>query len=545
MKKVISVVLSVLLVASIASTTVFAAEPAQAKIGDTEYATLALAIDAANADADETTIELLTDVTATAQLTVSEATVINGNGHTITTNGVKKSFEVHADFAINDLTIVNTLAYGRCIDTRVGGIELNIVDSALITTNTPYTQPLTIGGDAGTPENVIVVNISGSEITAQTHGYGIITYNPVEMVISESTVTGYAALYFKDANGSVGSAGSLVSVEGSTLNGVNNAPSHESNTFATIVSESDEVLVSLDAASTLSCESNNASTQYLIGLKTNNSAAPVSANIIMAEEGAKLETSTKENGKAGIIAGTVMDVDDDSLVVNIIAVPSEYADAIFNDGEGYITATEPETGLTIITYHYESFTTLIGHTHSANNLTKVPGEKASCTEDGVAEHYTCAEEACAGIAYGDVNGSTIVANTVIFATGHSIVEVKAVAATTEKEGNIAHYKCEECDALFSDEEGENELAAEDVVIAKLVDDTNKDNDDANTGNTAPDTGSSAPDTDSAAPDTDNTTPDKETTSPATGDSFNAVYAVIAAIVFGAVVVLTRKAKANA
>lgn len=532
MKKLISVVLSVLLVASIASTTVFAAEPAEASIGDTEYATLALAIDAANEDADETTIELLTDVTSTAQLTISEATIINGNGHTITTNGVKKSFAVHADFSVNDLTIVNTYAYGRCIDTRVGGIELNIVDSALITTNTPYTQPLTIGGDAGSAENVIVVNISGSEITAQVHGYGIITYNPVEMVISDSTVTGYAALYLKDADGSVGSAGSMISVEGSVLNGVNNAPSHESNSFATIVSESDEVFVTIDAASTLSCESNNGSTQYLIGLKTNNSDAPVSANIIVAEEGAKLETSVKENGKAGIIAGTVMEVGDDSLVMNVIAVPSEYADAIFNDGAGYITAVEPETGLTIITYHNESFTTLIGHTHSDDNLTKVPGEKATCTEDGVVEHYICADEACADIAYGDVNGSTIVVNTVIFAQGHStIVKVDAVAATTEKEGNIAHYKCEECNALFSDEEGTEEIDAEDVVIAKLVDDTNEDNDDANTGNTAPDT--------------DNTTPDEETTSPATGDSFNAVYAVIAAIVCGAVVVLTRKGKVTA
>ncbi len=540
MKKIVSVVLSVLFMATLVSTTAFAAEPAQARIGDTEYATLALAIEEANANADETTIELLTDVTSTAQLTISEATVINGNGHTITTNGVKKSFAVHADFSINDVTIVNTLAYGRCVDTRVGGIELNIVDSALITTNTPYTQPLTIGGDAGTPDNVIVVNISGSEITAQTHGYGIITYNPVEMVISDSTVTGYAALYFKDADGSVGSAGSMVSVEGSVLNGVNNAPSTESDSFATIVSESDEVFVTIDAASTLSCESNNNSTQYLIGLKTNNSNAPVSANIIVAEEGAKLETSVENNGKAGIIAGTVIEVGDDSLVMNVIAVPSEYTDAIYNNGEGYITAVEPETGLTVITYRNDSFTTLIGHTHSAANLTKVPGEKASCTEEGVVEHYICAEEVCADIAYGDVNGSSIVANTVIPAEGHSIVEVKAAAATTEKEGNIAHYTCEKCGALFSDEEGENELDAEDVVIDKLVDDTNKDDADTDTDNTAPDTDNTTPDTD-----TDSTTPDEETTSPATGDSSAAVYAVIAAIVFGAVVVLTRKAKVNA
>ena len=52
-------------------------------------------------------------------------------------------------------------------------------------------------------------------------------------------VTGYAALYMRD-----GSANSEVSVNGSELIGKNNNPYHESNAFATIILEDDNIELS-------------------------------------------------------------------------------------------------------------------------------------------------------------------------------------------------------------------------------------------------------------------------------------------------------------
>ncbi|MBQ8740340.1 MAG: hypothetical protein IJY79_02180, partial [Clostridia bacterium] len=99
---------------------------------------------------------------------------------------------------------------------------------------------------------------------------------------------------------------------------------------------------------------------------------------------------------------------------------------------------------------------------------------------------------------------------ILIPAAHKLSEVKEVAATTEKEGTKAHYACSECDKLFADAEGKEEVKAEDLVIAKLAKDDNK-------------------------ADGDNS--DK---SPATGESVAAVAAVAA--LMGAAFVLVRKAK---
>ena len=50
---------------------------------------------------------------------------------------------------------------------------------------------------------------------------------------------------------------------------------------------------------------------------------------------------------------------------------------------------------------------------------------------------------------------------------HNLKEVAAVQPTTEKDGNIAHYICDDCDKLFADSEGKTELAPEDVILEKI------------------------------------------------------------------------------
>lgn len=494
MKKFVSVLLCVVLAFCAVSITAFAADGAEAKIGDTEYATLAEAVAAANADADVTTIELLADAAVDATLAINEALIINGNNNTITTNA-ETTFKVYADFTVNNVEIINNAAYGRCIDTRVGDIEVNINNSVLKTTAT-YTQPLNISGttDEWGEAEAITVNVIGSTVAAEEHGYAIITFVPVNLAVKDSAVTGYAALYMKGAIGTKGSAGSAVFVEGSTLHSVNKYPSTESDSFGTVVLADDEIGIFVDGTSTISCESTNNSTQYLIVLHNNDvSGDPVNFDYVIIDNGAKLTTITENNGAAKIIAGTAMKYDDNVNISNAVSIPAEYIEQVYDNGNGYITAIEPETGLAIVLAEKSDFETMLGHSHSADKLTKVETKAATCTEDGVAEHYICDDEMCEGAFYADANGSVVLFDTTISATGHNIVKVEAVAATADKEGNIAHYKCENCGKLYSDAQGTKELAAKDVVIAKLTggDKGNTDKGNVDTGTKSPATGDSA------------------------------------------------------
>ena len=82
----------------------------------------------------------------------------------------------------------------RAIDTRSSGITLELNKTNLSVTKTGNYQALTIGGNAGP----ITIDINdNSVINGGKYGYGIVTFNPVNMTIDDSTVKGYAALYMK------------------------------------------------------------------------------------------------------------------------------------------------------------------------------------------------------------------------------------------------------------------------------------------------------------------------------------------------------------
>ena len=102
------------------------------------------------------------------------------------------------------------------------------------------------------------------------------------------------------------------------------------------------------------------------------------------------------------------------------------------------------------------------------------------------------------------------------ATGHELVKVDEVAATYDKEGMKAHYACE-CGKLYADAEGEEEVTAADLVIAKLVKEEAEEDKPA-----------------------DKPAGDDSDKSPATGESVASVAAVAA--LMGAAFVLVRKSK---
>ena len=102
-----------------------------------------------------------------------------------------------------------------------------------------------------------------------------------------------------------------------------------------------------------------------------------------------------------------------------------------------------------------------------HDLSKTEAKKATCTEDGNIEYWTCG--GCEKF-FEDRDGRTEIADAktiVIDATGHRhIVKVAAKEATDTEDGNIEHWTCTDCGMKFSDEQGTTELSEKDVVIPK-------------------------------------------------------------------------------
>ena len=95
--------------------------------------------------------------------------------------------------------------------------------------------------------------------------------------------------------------------------------------------------------------------------------------------------------------------------------------------------------------------------------TKVEAKSANCTEDGNVEYYTCGT---CGKYFSDEAGANEIAlaDTVIKASGHTIVKVPAKDATATENGNIEYFKCKTCSTCFSDAEGTVEIALSNTII---------------------------------------------------------------------------------
>lgn len=61
------------------------------------------------------------------------------------------------------------------------------------------------------------------------------------------------------------------------------------------------------------------------------------------------------------------------------------------------------------------------------------------------------------------------------AENHTLKHVEATAATTESEGNIEYWHCEDCGKYFSDKDGKTAITLADTVIAKLDNPPTSDN----------------------------------------------------------------------
>ena len=239
-----------------------------AKIGDELYSSVQEAIAAA---ADGATIELISSVTIDGPVYVNNKSVtIDLNGYEIVGTG-DRMFRLNNDsksgerevITYRDGTIRNIEDKGRCIETRTGNIELVLDNMLLETTCKGATQPLTIGGSGDN----IVVDIDNSTITSGDLGYAVIIFNPVTMTIDNSNITGWSAVYFKQPSSSLGAAGSVCTINNSTLRGVNKASEHPSNAFATIAIQDDDIEVNVTGNSTIVyADETNTNSQCIFGV---------------------------------------------------------------------------------------------------------------------------------------------------------------------------------------------------------------------------------------------------------------------------------------
>ena len=220
-----------------------------AKIGDDKYETLDAALTAANSG---DTIKLLADIDATSytytdnRIPISKSLTIDGQNHIITVAnrgfGVGMNATSNIDVTFKDVTIKNSASSGRCIDTR-GNIDTLTLDHVTLSTDgasNGYTQPLTIGGNQSTAATININNSTIQTNVDATAYYAIITFNPVHMNITNSTIKGWACIYAKGPDGSAGSAGSVFTITDSTLECYNKY-SGSSNAFSMFASEDNNV----------------------------------------------------------------------------------------------------------------------------------------------------------------------------------------------------------------------------------------------------------------------------------------------------------------
>lgn len=203
---------------------------------------------------------------------------INGNGHTLTSNTAAWAmYVIDADdtmdtLTINDLTIVskvqkiqnsNTALRGAPIVLFHGYATLNLNNVTLDSTATGVGNmaPLRVAGNGDNN----IINISDSRLLAnKNNGYAMIAFNPVDLTVDNSTLSGWSALYMTGKSNSLGTAGSEVVIQnGSTLTAQSVHNDSSSNMFGVLAFEDNNITVDIkDSKITADCTGN--APQYVV-----------------------------------------------------------------------------------------------------------------------------------------------------------------------------------------------------------------------------------------------------------------------------------------
>lgn len=205
---------------------------------------------------------------------------INGNGHTLTSNTAAWAmYVIDADdtmdtLTINDLTIVskvqkiqhsNTALRGAPIVLFHGYATLNLNNVTLDSTATGVGNmaPLRVAGNGDNN----IINISDSRLLAnKNNGYAMIAFNPVDLTVDNSTLSGWSALYMTGtAKGTaLGTAGSEVIIQnGSTLTAQSVHNDSSINMFGVLAFEDNNITVDIKD-SEIKSEATGTAPQYVV-----------------------------------------------------------------------------------------------------------------------------------------------------------------------------------------------------------------------------------------------------------------------------------------
>ena len=99
---------------------------------------------------------------------------------------------------------------------------------------------------------------------------------------------------------------------------------------------------------------------------------------------------------------------------------------------------------------------------SEHSIKAVEAKDPTCIEDGNIAHYKC--NVC-GTLFSDEEATTeITLDDTVIPASHSLVKIDRNEATCTEDGNIEYYTCSVCNKLFADEEATTEITIEDTVI---------------------------------------------------------------------------------
>ena len=206
-----------------------------AQIGANKYESLADAIaDAQTGD----TVQLLTDVSATAVVEITKSIILDGNGHNLNTSATRAIWidAGNVDVTVKNLTILANANLERAIQVN------NNCNNVTLTIDT---------------------------VTATATYYAINVCNGASnlgLTITNSTITGWSAVNAWGSNGNI-------SIVDSELTGLNNKSYHQSNSFGVIVIEGDttgqtdmaaDTITVLVKNTTITSKSTTGNKQYVI-----------------------------------------------------------------------------------------------------------------------------------------------------------------------------------------------------------------------------------------------------------------------------------------
>jgi hypothetical protein len=186
-------------------------------------------------------------------INILRSVTIDGQGHTLAGYGKRGTTGNYPTVAINeggsslvDVTLKNLEMINpmlRVVETR-GNIHSVTIENCHIEAlnmGGGYDQPITIGGSQASQAAITIRN---SKVVAPKY-YPIITFNPVYLTLENSEFDGWCSVYFKGANSSVGSRGSVLVANDCHFNAPN-VYSGVSNAFGMFVCEDDGINITLN-----------------------------------------------------------------------------------------------------------------------------------------------------------------------------------------------------------------------------------------------------------------------------------------------------------